>query len=708
MLSILVPGTVAALAMGVGLTLSARHQAEDDHCSLESKIVDRALYERSYAMYSGATSPDAERKLDLGPAVACFAEGTPDEVVQAFHDAMTNHFDGAWPGEVGPEYQLGTRWNRGSQGDPVHLTWSFVPDGLSISSGAGEPVAPSNLFSMMDNQFSGNRALWISKFTAVFNRWSQVSGLTFERITMPGVDWDDGASWGSTGSSTRGDVRIAMKPIDQNGGILAYNYFPQNGDMVLDSLDISRWGNASGDYLQLRNVISHEHGHGQGISHVCPAVSQKLMEPFLATAFDGPQHDDMRATQRHYGDPYEPDNTAATANDLGTIAVGSTLLLGPPPPPNVNFGSVLSIDANGEQDWFKFTITAPASISITVTPIGTTYGSNSQNSGCTQTATVNSLSIADLAVQFVNTNGSTVIQTASGQPIGQPETITRNWRAGTGTYFVRVYESNTPSQSQLYHLSITVSPNAPPVLAPIGNKVGNEESLITFTASATDPDNGQTLTYSLVGAPAGASIDPASGVFTWTPTEAQGPGQYTFDVRVTDNGVPALSASETITVTVNEVVKTIAGSVDLQDFFGSLVAETVAFEFRSPGSTTPLETVNAILSPTGTFSFALAPDNLPAGVYDVTAKGSHWLRQKTASVSIAPNGASGLTFSLANGDIDGDNEIGIGDFSPLSAAFGTSEGDPGWNALADLNGDGSVDIGDFAILSSNFGMIGDD
>ena len=30
------------------------------------------------------------------------------------------------------------------------------------------------------------------------------------------------------------------------------------------------------------------------------------------------------------------------------------------------------------------------------------------------------------------------------------------------------------------------------------------------------------------------TIDASTGVFTWTPTEAQGPGSYTFDVIVSD------------------------------------------------------------------------------------------------------------------------------------------------------------------------------
>ena len=50
--------------------------------------------------------------------------------------------------------------------------------------------------------------------------------------------------------------------------------------------------------------------------------------------------------------------------------------------------------------------------------------------------------------------------------------------------------------------------------------------------------------------------------FTWTPSEAQGPDSYTFDVVVTDDGTPVLNDFETITVTVNEVnVAPILGAV---------------------------------------------------------------------------------------------------------------------------------------------------
>jgi hypothetical protein len=61
------------------------------------------------------------------------------------------------------------------------------------------------------------------------------------------------------------------------------------------------------------------------------------------------------------------------------------------------------------------------------------------------------------------------------------------------------------------------------------------------------------LTYSLSYAPPGATINATNGVFTWTPTEAQGPGIYDITVRVTDNSLPPLSDAKTFRVTVNEV-----------------------------------------------------------------------------------------------------------------------------------------------------------
>ncbi|AKB85208.1 lectin like domain-containing protein [Methanococcoides methylutens] len=101
-------------------------------------------------------------------------------------------------------------------------------------------------------------------------------------------------------------------------------------------------------------------------------------------------------------------------------------------------------------------------------------------------------------------------------------------------------------------ITITVNEvNVAPVLDTIGDKTVNELTELTFTATATDSDIPvQELTFSLAGdVPQGAEITPA-GVFTWTPTEMQGPASYNFDVVVFDG---ALTDNETITITVDEV-----------------------------------------------------------------------------------------------------------------------------------------------------------
>ncbi|MDH3308011.1 MAG: PKD domain-containing protein, partial [Acidimicrobiia bacterium] len=135
-------------------------------------------------------------------------------------------------------------------------------------------------------------------------------------------------------------------------------------------------------------------------------------------------------------------------------------------------------------------------------------------------------------------------------------TPTESQGSTSHSFDVVVTDDGSPILSDLETIIVTVGEtNSAPVLDPIGEKSGNELTTISFIASATDTDDpADTLTFSLAGdIPAGATIDGTTGVFSWTPTEIQGPGSATFSVLVTDDGVPAESDSETITITVNEV-----------------------------------------------------------------------------------------------------------------------------------------------------------
>lgn len=54
-------------------------------------------------------------------------------------------------------------------------------------------------------------------------------------------------------------------------------------------------------------------------------------------------------------------------------------------------------------------------------------------------------------------------------------------------------------------------------------------------------------------------------------------------------------------------------------------------------------------------------------------------------------------------DLNGDGVVDILDVIEWSKAFGTYEGEEGFNAAADVNSDGVIDVFDAALISLNFG-----
>ena len=97
-----------------------------------------------------------------------------------------------------------------------------------------------------------------------------------------------------------------------------------------------------------------------------------------------------------------------------------------------------------------------------------------------------------------------------------------------------------------------VRSNRPPVLNPITNLDVPEKQKIDFAVTATDPDD-DAITYSAVTLPNGAVLDAASGRFTWTPGEDQGPATYVIIIHATDAGSPQFVAARSVTIQVREV-----------------------------------------------------------------------------------------------------------------------------------------------------------
>lgn len=142
---------------------------------------------------------------------------------------------------------------------------------------------------------------------------------------------------------------------------------------------------------------------------------------------------------------------------------------------------------------------------------------------------------------------------------------------------------------------------------------------------------------------------------------------------------------------------TVAGDV-YRDVNGAPIVRTVTY-FRDT-TTGLMQILDPKIDPDGTGPI-VAPTT-----YKIMIKRNHWLKKDLGVVNFAS--LSAITANLTNGDCNDDNEIGPGDFTLLSTAFGALFGDPTYNANADLNEDDEVGPADFTILSTNFGTSGDD
>jgi hypothetical protein len=180
--------------------------------------------------------------------------------------------------------------------------------------------------------------------------------------------------------------------------------------------------------------------------------------------------------------------------------------------------------------------------------------------------------------------------------------------------------------------------NGPPVLDPIANQVVNEQTLLSLTAHATDPDAGQTLTFSLDSAPPGVAINAASGLLTWTPTEAQGPGVYTITVRVTDNGSPSMSDTKSFQVTVNEVnLPPVLSSVPAS----ATIPEQAAYTFTATATDPdiPINTLTFSLQGTVPAGASIDPNT---GVFTWTPTEAQGPGSYSFQVRVTDNGSPSL------------------------------------------------------------------
>ena len=346
-----------------------------------------------------------------------------------------------------------------------------------------------------------------------------------------GTDYYSGGVIATPVIGSNGTIYVTTYPgifaLNPDGSLL-WNYTPGNGK---NSVAISSDGTiyviiqgTDGDYLYALNSTdgSVERTYKVGLGGYTPVIGA--------------------------------DGTIYTTGGDATINFDPNNPLNPPEVKLYNYLYAFNPDLTVK---WKYNLAA-SPFNPTIGPDGTLYiGTYTYSSGVTMF-----YALQDLVANFISSAGSglgvSFVDASSNIPkhwiwdFGDGSDLVYDVQNPThtygapGTYTVKLTVITEPGDSDTVEKVITV--NQAPTLDPIGDRTVDENESLTFTVVGHD-SVGDNLTYSVTGLPAGATFNSATGAFNWTPNFNQA-GTYHITFTVSDG---SLTASETITITVNDV-----------------------------------------------------------------------------------------------------------------------------------------------------------
>ncbi len=208
---------------------------------------------------------------------------------------------------------------------------------------------------------------------------------------------------------------------------------------------------------------------------------------------------------------------------------------------------------------------------------GTPTTTVAQDAPYSFTPTASDVDVGDvLTFSIANKPGWASFDTSTGALTGTPG------NADVGNYagiVISVTDGNSaPVSLAAFDLTVTNVNDAPTINGTPATGVvqGNAYS---FTPTASDPDPGDTLTFSITNKPGWATFDTGTGTLSGTPGNADVGTTSGIVIAVTDgNSAPVSLASFDLTVTNSNDPPTISGSPD------TTVAEGAAYSFTPTGS----------------------------------------------------------------------------------------------------------------------------
>ncbi|MFL2961087.1 MAG: putative Ig domain-containing protein, partial [Candidatus Thalassarchaeaceae archaeon] len=245
-----------------------------------------------------------------------------------------------------------------------------------------------------------------------------------------------------------------------------------------------------------------------------------------------------------------------------TITLSGTTISGTPVQANVGTHTIVvtaTDDGTG-------TLSVSDTYVLTVTNVndGPVFSSTGTTSATEDTAYAYIAITTDAESQSITLTGTTIpdwanfvdVGTGSGVLSGTPD----NSDVGTHNVVITATDASSASTAQSFVITVSNTNDAPTVTSAIADASTAEDASYSLNAASafTDVDSGDSLTYTMSGAPSTLSI--SSGTISGTPTNAN-VGAHTIVVTATDGSNAAVSDTFILTVTNTNDAPTVANAI---------------------------------------------------------------------------------------------------------------------------------------------------
>lgn len=210
-------------------------------------------------------------------------------------------------------------------------------------------------------------------------------------------------------------------------------------------------------------------------------------------------------------------------------------------------------DATGT-DSFTYRVNDGSQDSVKATVTLTIQGVNDAPVALPQSVTVTEDVRKPILLQGNDVDGDRLIYSVTVPPVlgtlsGVPPNLTYTPRTnvfGSDRFSFRVQDGSTNASEATVSVKIDPVNDAPVIQESAVRQIVSGAPLV-FQVAAIDPEvpQEQRLSFELVQGPEGFTVSP-EGRVDWMPLSTQGPGNYSAEIRVTDNGIPARSSSKVL------------------------------------------------------------------------------------------------------------------------------------------------------------------